>query len=169
MDKTVFLNGEPMHLIGNLPEAGTPAPDFALVNKDLSEVNLNDFKGKRVVLNIFPSVDTDVCAASVRRFNKDVAGLDNTVVVCVSMDLPFALGRFCAANDIENVYTTSGFRSDFGKKYVVELVDGPLRGLYARALVIINEDGNVLGTSISREITEEPDYDFAKKLLEGKM
>ncbi|MDE6443944.1 MAG: thiol peroxidase, partial [Muribaculaceae bacterium] len=143
MEKTVFLNGQPMHIIGSLPEAGTPAPTFALVNKDLSEINLHDFKGKRVVLNIFPSVDTDVCAASVRRFNKEASELPNTVVICVSMDLPFAMGRFCAANGIDNVYTASGFRSDFGKTYGVELVDGPLRGLYARALVIINEEGNV--------------------------
>ena len=169
MEKTVFLNGQPMHIIGSLPEAGTPAPAFALVNKDLSEINLHDFKGKRVVLNIFPSVDTDVCAASVRRFNKEASELPNTVVICVSMDLPFAMGRFCAANGIDNVYTASGFRSDFGKTYGVELVDGPLRGLYARALVIINEDGNVMGTSLCEEITQEPDYDFAKKLLEGKM
>ncbi|MDE6754135.1 MAG: thiol peroxidase [Muribaculaceae bacterium] len=169
MEKTVFLNGEAMHLIGNLPEAGTPAPYFALVNKDLSEINLHDFKGKRVVLNIFPSLDTDVCAASVRKFNKEVGEYDNTVVICVSKDLPFAMGRFCVANDIKNVYTASGFRSDFGKEYGIELVDGPLRGLYARALVIINEEGNVMGTSLCEEITEEPDYDFAKKLLEGKM
>ncbi len=163
--ETVFLNGSPMHLAGELPVAGSEAPNFALVAKDLSEINLHDYKGKRVVLNIFPSIDTDVCAASVRRFNKEASELPNTVVLCVSEDLPFAAGRFCAANDIENVYTASGFRSDFGKTYGVELVDGPLRGLYARALVIIDENGKVLGTSLCKEITEEPDYNFAKELL----
>ncbi len=161
----VKLGGNELHTYGNLPEAGTMAPDFTLVNKDLSDLTLDSLKGKRVVLNIFPSVDTDVCAASVRRFNKEAAALPNTVVVCVSEDLPFALGRFCAANDIENVYTVSGFRSDFGKKYGVELTDGPLAGLYARSLVVIDENGKVLGSTFSEEITNEPDYDFAKNLL----
>lgn len=163
--ETVFFNGSPMHTCGELPKAGTEAPYFALVGKDLSDINLHDFKGKRIVLNIFPSIDTDVCAASVRRFNKDASSLPNTVVLCVSQDLPFAAGRFCAANDIENVYTASGFRSDFGKEYGVEIVDGPLRGLYARALVVIDEDGKVKGTSLCQEITEEPDYKFAEDLL----
>ena len=163
--ETVFLNGSPMHLSGELPKAGTDAPYFSLVGKDLSDINLHDFKGKRVVLNIFPSIDTDVCAASVRRFNKDAASLPNTVVLCVSEDLPFAAGRFCSANGIENVYTASGFRSDFGKNYGVEIVDGPLRGLYARGLVVIDENGKVLGTSLCKEITEEPDYKFAEDLL----
>lgn len=165
METTVFLNGNPMHLIGNLPAVGSEAPAFSLTNKDLSQVSLHDFKGKRVVLNIFPSVDTDVCAASVRRFNADVAKLDNTVVVCVSEDLPFALSRFCAANGIENVYTLSAFRSDFGKVYGVELVDGPLRGLLARSVVVIDENGKVIGTSLSEEITTEPDYKFVEGLL----
>ena len=165
METTVFLNGNPMHLVGNLPKVGDEAPYFVLVDKDLKDFNLHDFRGKRVVLNIFPSVDTDVCAASVRRFNADVAKLDNTVVVCVSEDLPFALGRFCAANGIENVYTLSAFRSDFGKVYGVELVDGPLRGLLARSVVVIDENGKVIGTSLSEEITTEPDYKFVEGLL----
>ena len=163
--ETVFLNGTPMHLSGELPKAGTDAPDFALVAKDLSELNLHDYKGKRVVLNIFPSIDTEVCAASVRRFNKEASELPNTVVLCVSADLPFAGARFCAANGIDNVYTASGFRSDFGKNYGIELVDGPLRGLYSRGLVVIDENGKVMGTSLCQEITEEPDYEFAKDLL----
>ena len=163
--ETVFLNGTPMHLSGELPKVGSDAPYFALVAKDLTEINLHDYKGKRVVLNIFPSIDTDVCAASVRRFNKEASELPNTVVLCVSEDLPFAAGRFCSANGIDNVYTASGFRSDFGKDYGVELVDGPLRGLYARGLVVIDENGKVLGTSLCQEITEEPDYEFAKNLL----
>lgn len=156
-----------MHTCGELPVATTEAPMFALVAKDLTELNLHDFKGKKVVLNIFPSLDTDVCAASVRRFNKEAAGFDNTVVLCVSKDLPFAAARFCTANGIDNVYTASGFRSDFGTNYGVELVDGPLRGLYARALVIIDENGKIKGTSLCREITEEPDYEFAKAMLKG--
>lgn len=163
--ETVFLNGNPMHIEG-LPKAGQEAPDFALVAKDLSEISLHDYKGKRVILNIFPSLDTDVCAASVRRFNKEASEYPNTVILCVSMDLPFAAARFCTVNDIDNVAAASGFRSDFGKAYGVELLDGPLRGLYARALVIIDEKGKILGTSLCEQITEEPDYEFAKKLLE---
>lgn len=163
--ETVFFKGSPMHTCGELPVATTDAPYFVLVKQDLTDVNLHDYKGKRVVLNIFPSLDTDVCAASVRRFNKEVANYPNTAVICVSMDLPFAAARFCSVNGIENVITGSGFRSDFGKTYGVELVDGPLRGLYTRAVVIIDENGKVLGTSLCREITEEPDYDFVKKVL----
>lgn len=163
--ETVFFKGSPMHTCRELPAAGSDAPIFALVAKDLTEINLHDYKGKRIVLNIFPSLDTDVCAASVRRFNKDASSLKNTVVLCVSMDLPFAASRFCVANDIENVYTASGFRSDFGKSYGVELVDGPLRGLYTRAVVVIDENGKILGTSLCKEITEEPDYAFVENLL----
>lgn len=162
---TVFFNGTPMHINGELPKAGQDAPDFALVGKDLSEIALKDFKGERIVLNIFPSLDTDVCAASVRRFNKEASEFPNTKILCVSMDLPFAAARFCSVNDIANVSTASGFRSDFGKTYGVELMDGPLRGLYARALVVIDENGKILGTSLCEQITEEPDYEFAKKLL----
>ncbi|MCH5214274.1 MAG: thiol peroxidase [Muribaculaceae bacterium] len=165
MLNSVLFNGNPMHIYGNVPEAGTDAPNFALVAKDLSEVCLHDYKGKRVVLNIFPSLDTDVCAASVRRFNVDASKMENTVVLCVSMDLPFAAQKFCVANGIENVAPASGFRSDFGKNYGVELTDGPLRGLYARALIIIDENGKIKGTSVCREITEEPDYQFAIDML----
>lgn len=162
---TVKFMGNPVKTVGELPETGKEAPFFALTKADLSDISLHDLKGKRVVLNIFPSVDTDVCAASVRRFNNEVANLPNTVVLCVSMDLPFAGARFCAANGIENVFTVSGFRSDFGQSYGVEIADGPLRGLYTRALVILDEDGKVMGTSLCDEITEEPDYEFAKELL----
>lgn len=165
METTVFLNGLPMHLVGNLPAVGTDAPEFVLVDKDLKDFSLHDFKGRRVVLNIFPSLDTPVCAASVRRFNQDVAKLDNTVVICVSKDLPFAMARFCAANDIQNVHTGSAFRSDFGKLYGVELADGPMRGLLARAVVVIDENGKVIGTNLCEQITEEPDYAFVEGLL----
>lgn len=157
--------GSPVNLAGALPKAGEKAPEFTLTAQDLSDIRLDDFKGSRVVLNIFPSLDTDVCAASVRRFNTEAASLPDTKILCVSMDLPFAAARFCTINGIENVQTASGFRSDFGKTYGVEMTDGPLKGLYARALVVIDRDGTVLGTSLCEEITKEPDYDFAKKLL----
>lgn len=165
MLNSVLLQGNPMHLYGDLPKAGDDAPNFALVAKDLSEICLHDYKGKRVVLNIFPSLDTDVCAASVRRFNVDASKLDNTVVLCVSMDLPFATQKFCVANGIENVAPASGFRSDFGQNYGVEITDGPMRGLYARCLIIIDENLKIKGVSLCREITEEPDYQFAFDLL----
>lgn len=165
MKTKVYLKGAAMQISGTLPQIGSDAPSFSLVNKDLAEVRLQDFKGKKVVLNIFPSLDTDVCAASVRRFNKDVSEYGNTVVVCISKDLPFAMARFCVSNGIENVVTASGFRSDFGNVYGVELEDGLLRGLYARCLVVIDEKGKVLGTSLCDEITNEPDYDYAKSLL----
>lgn len=154
-----------MHLWGELPKVGDDAPFFALTDKDLKDFNLHEFKGKRVVLNIFPSVDTPVCAASVRRFNQDASKLDNTVVICVSKDLPFAQARFCAANDIENVYTGSAFRSDFGQSYGIEIVDGPMRALLGRGVVVLDEDGKVLGTSLCEQITNEPDYEFVEKLL----
>lgn len=154
-----------MHICGELPKAGEAAPDFALVGRDLSDISLHDYRGKRVVLNIFPSLDTDVCAASVRRFNKDASEYPDTVVLCVSKDLPFAAARFCSVNGIDNVATASAFRSDFGKNYGVEFVDGPLRGLFARALVVIDKEGKVLGTSLCEQVTEEPDYDFVKNLL----
>lgn len=163
--ETVFFNGMGMNLYGNLPEAGKKAPEFTLVGQDLMEINLETYRGHRLVLNIFPSIDTDVCAASVRRFNADAASMPNTRVLCVSMDLPFAAGRFCSANGIENVATGSGFRSKFGEDYGVRIEDGPMKGLYARALVVIDEEGKVLGTSLCEQITEEPDYEFAKKLL----
>lgn len=165
METTVFLNGQPMHIDGKMPKPTEEAPNFALVGKDLSEIALHDYKGKRVVLNVFPSLDTDVCAASVRRFNKEASELPNTVVLCVSMDLPFAAARFCVANDIENVATASAFRSAFGKDYGLELLDGPLRGLFARAIVVIDENGKIKGTSLCQNIEEEPDYEFVKNLL----
>ena len=163
--ETIFLNDMPMHLVGELPKAGSEAPNFSLVGKDLSEIALHDFKGKRVVLNIFPSLDTDVCAASVRKFNVEASSYENTIVLCVSMDLPFAAARFCVANGIDNVKTASAFRSDFGKTYGVEIADGPMRGLLARALVVIGTDGKILGTSLCKQITEEPDYELVKNLL----
>ncbi len=162
---TVSMNGLKMNLHGEIPAVGAKAPEIHLVAQDLSEITLESLKGSRVVLNIFPSMDTEVCAASVRRFNSEVSKLPDTKVVCVSMDLPFAATRFCTANGIDNVMTGSGFRSDFGEKYGVRIEDGPLRGLYARALVIFNEDGEVIGTKVCEDITTEPDYAYAESLL----
>ncbi len=162
---TVTLMGNPMVTLGELPAIGTEAPNFALTAQDLSDIALHDLRGKRVVLNVFPSIDTDVCAASVRRFNKMAAEMPNTIVLCVSMDLPFAAQRFCSVNGIENVKTASGFRSDFGRTYGFEIGEGPMRGLYARGLVVIDENGKVIGTSLVEEIANEPDYDYALNLL----
>lgn len=162
---TVKFQGNVMPVYGELPAVGSTAPDFVLAAQDLSDVKLSDFIGKNVVLNIFPSLDTDVCAASVRRFNEEVSSLPDTVVICVSMDLPFAAGRFCTVNGIKNVLTGSGFRSDFGKQYGVEFTDGPLRGLYTRAVVVIDSNGVVKGTQLVEEVTTEPDYAMVHALL----
>lgn len=162
---TTKIQGNPANTVGQLPTVGTKAPDFTLTAQDLTDFHLADFKGKRVVLNIFPSLDTDVCAASVRRFNQEVSKLDDTIVVCASIDLPFAAARFCVANGIKNVTTGSGFRSDFGDTYGVKLTATPLCGLYARAIVIIDRDGTVIGTELVEELTDEPDYSMVIKLL----
>lgn len=164
MADTAF-SGTPAHTVGDLPAVGAAAPAFTTVNADLQDVSLTDFAGKRVILNIFPSVDTGVCANSEREFNKRAIGLDNTVVVSVSKDLPFALGRFCAAEGIENVTATSSFRSSFSEDYGVRLLDSPLAGVLARAVVVIDTDGTVLHTELVPEITTEPDYDAALAAL----
>ena len=161
MAKTAF-KGNPVNTSGNLPKVGEMAPDFKLVNSSLEDVKLSDYKGKNVVLNIFPSLDTGVCAASVRKFNKEAVSLDNTVVLGISADLPFAASRFCSAEGIENVVTLSVFRDDeFAKDYGVLLVDGPMKGLTARAVVIVNPEGKVIYNQLVPEITEEPDYNSA--------
>ena len=164
MADTAF-SGTPAHTVGDLTAVGAAAPAFTTVNADLQDVSLSDFAGKRVILNIFPSVDTGVCANSEREFNKRATGLDNTVVVSVSKDLPFALGRFCAAEGIENVTATSSFRSSFSEDYGVRLLDSPLAGVLARAVVVIDTDGTVLHTELVPEITTEPDYDAALAAL----
>jgi thiol peroxidase len=164
MADTAF-SGTPAHTVGDLPAVGAAAPAFTTVNADLQDVSLTDFAGKRVILNIFPSVDTGVCANSEREFNKRATGLDNTVVISVSKDLPFALGRFCAAEGIENVTATSSFRSSFSEDYGVRLLDSPLAGVLARAVVVIDTDGTVLHTELVPEITTEPDYDAALAAL----
>ena len=162
---TVTLRGNPFNTSGELPAVGSPAPSFTLVGSDLSEVSSESLAGKRVVLNIFPSIDTPTCATSVRTFNARAADLDNTVVLCVSEDLPFAAGRFCGAEGIENVKTGSAFRSDFAEAYGVKLEEGPLAGLTARAVVVIDENGTVSHTQLVDEIASEPDYDAAINAL----
>ena len=163
---TVTLKGSEIHTIGNLPEKGSAAPDFNLTRGDLTQARLNDYKGKKLVLNIFPSVDTPVCAASVRKFNEKAASLDNTKVLCISRDLPFAQGRFCGAEGIDNVTMLSEMRNDsFGQAYGVNIVDGPLTGLFARAVVVIDAQGNVAYSQLNTEIAEEPDYDAVLRCL----
>ena len=158
----VTLKGSPVNTIGDLPLVGSKAPEFSLVGSNLADVKNNDFAGKRMVLNIFPSLDTATCAASVRRFNVEAAKLDNAVVVCISKDLPFAHGRFCVAEGIANVVSASEFRSNnFGKNFGVMITDGPLQGLMARAVVVVDKDGTVLHSQLVPEITEEPDYQSA--------
>jgi thiol peroxidase len=165
MAKTAF-KGQPVDTIGDLPKVGSSAPDFRLTKTDLSEVSLKDLAGKRVVLNIFPSVDTPVCAASVRRFNQEAGKLANTVVLCASMDLPFAHARFCGAEGLKDVHSVSDFRSGgFGKAYGVRIAGGPLAGLFSRAVVVIDEKGNVKHTQMVSDIVEEPDYAAALAAL----
>ena len=161
----ITLKGNPITTIGSLPEVGTVAPDFTLVKGDLSEVSLKDFSGQRLVLNIFPSIDTGTCAMSVRQFNEKAAGLDNTTVLCVSADLPFAAARFCGAEGIDNVLTGSSFRSTFGEDYQVTFATGPLKGLLSRSVVVIDENGKVLYTEQVAETADEPDYEAALAVL----
>lgn len=164
--ETVFFKGTPCHTYGSLPSAGEKAPCFTLVDSNLNEIRCSDYRGKRVVLNIFPSLDTDVCAASVRHFNAEAASLPNTAVICVSMDLPFAAKRFCTANGIDNLTVASAFRSPmFCEKFGIEIVDGPLAGLLARAVLILDEDRKVIYSQLVEEITNEPDYDAAISVL----
>lgn len=158
----VTLKGNPIETVGNLPAVGESAPGFVLVKQDLSELTLDSLKGSRVVVNIFPSVDTGTCATSVRKFNEKAAALDNTQVVCVSQDLPFALGRFCSAEGIASVTTASAFRSpEFGESYGVRFSTGPLKGLLSRSVVVIDENGKVLYTEQVSETVNEPDYEAA--------
>lgn len=163
---TVTLKGNAFSTVGELPKINLQAPDFNLVKGDLSTVSLSDFSGKKIVLNIFPSIDTGTCAASVRAFNKQASELNNTVVLCISRDLPFAQNRFCGAEGIENVITLSDFKTgQFGKDYGNLIVDGPLAGLLSRSIVVINENGNVVYTEQVSETVDEPNYTEALKNL----
>lgn len=161
MAKTM-LHGNPISTGGELPAINGLAPDFILTANNLADMSLADFKGKKLILNIFPSIDTGVCAASVRQFNKAAADLPDTVVLCISRDLPFAMGRFCGAEGIENVVTLSEMRDrNFGKEYGVEIVDGPMAGLLARAVVVLDQDLKVVHTELVDDIVHEPNYEVA--------
>ena len=158
---TVTFKGNEVKTSGQLPAVGAQAPDFKLIGSGLNEISLADFKGKRVVLNIFPSIDTGVCATSVRKFNQWASNQDNTVVICVSKDLPFASGRFCGAEGLEKVITASDFRyNNFATDYGVLMTDGPLAGLMARSVVALDENGKVIYKQLVPEITQEPEYDI---------
>ena len=164
--ETIYFKGTPCHTYGTVPAAGSDAPCFHLTGMDLGRVQCSDFKGKRVVLNIFPSLDTEVCARSVRRFNEEAAALPDTVVICVSMDLPFAMHRFCTVEGIKNVIFASAFRSPlFGQKFGVQLCDGPLAGLLARAVIVIDSERKIAYRELVNEITHEPDYAAALSVL----
>jgi thiol peroxidase len=156
----ITLRGNPINTVGELPAVGSPAPGFSLIGTDLGAVSSEQFSGKPVLLNIFPSIDTPVCATSVRTFNERAAG-SGLSVLCVSNDLPFAQTRFCGAEGIENVTTASAFRDNFGEDYGIALADGPMAGLLARAVVVIGADGNVAYAELVPEIAQEPNYDAA--------
>ena len=162
---TITFNGSPVSTVGDLPKVGAAAPAFTLTKVDLSPLDSKDLAGKHVVLNIFPSIDTGVCATSVRKFNQQAASLPDTVVVCVSKDLPFAQKRFCGAEGIDSVTTASGFRTSFGEDYGVKLTDGKFEGLLARAVVVVDTDGTVLHTELVPQIGTEPNYDAAVAAL----
>ncbi len=164
---SITFKGNPISTVGELPAVGSTAPEFSLVGSNLSEVSHGDFAGRTLVLNIFPSLDTGVCAASVRTFNQKVAGNDQVAVLNVSADLPFAQARFCGAEGIENVSSASAFRSDFGEVYGVTMTEGPLRGLLSRAVVVVTPDGTVSYTQQVPEIGQEPDYDSALAAVES--
>jgi thioredoxin-dependent peroxiredoxin len=155
----ITFKGNPINTVGNPPAVGTPLPDFALTKSDLSELNSKELSGKWVILNIFPSVDTSVCAKSVRQFNQDAGGLNNTAVLCISQDLPFALNRFCGAEGIKNVSTLSAFRHpEFGQKLGLKIVDGPLAGLLARTVIVADPAGKIRYVELVPEIAQEPNY-----------
>ena len=163
---TITLKGNTIHTSNELPKVGTQAPDFTLIKNDLSRSSLSDYKGSKVVLNIFPSIDTGTCAASVRQFNKEAAELQNTKVLCISRDLPFAQARFCGAEGIENVINLSDFATgDFGKNYGLQIIDGPLANLHSRAVVVLDESGKVIYTEQVGEIVDEPNYKAALEAL----
>ncbi len=163
---SITLGGNPINTTGELPKTGTAAPDFKLVQNDLSTVSLSDYSGSKLVLNIFPSVDTGTCAASVRKFNEKASTLQNTKVLCISRDLPFAQKRFCGAEGLENVINLSDFKDgSFGKNYGLEIANGPLAGLHSRVVIVIDEKGTITHTEQVAEIADEPNYDAALSAL----
>ncbi len=163
---SITLGGNTVHTSGELPAVGSKLADFKLVQNDLSVASLSDFAGKKLVLNIFPSVDTGTCAASVRKFNQSASDLENTKVLCISRDLPFAQKRFCGAEGLENVVNLSDFKDgSFGKANGLEIVDGPLAGLHSRAIIVVDADGTITHTEQVAEIANEPNYEAALAAL----
>jgi thiol peroxidase len=162
----ITLGGNPIHTSGELPKVGSQLADFKLIQNDLSVASLSSFAGKNLILNIFPSVDTGTCAASVRKFNETAGNLDNTAVLCISRDLPFAQKRFCGAEGLENVINLSDFNTgEFGKSNGLEMLDGPLAGLHSRVLIVADANGTILHTEQVNEIADEPNYDAALAVL----
>ncbi|EKB55826.1 thiol peroxidase [Bergeyella zoohelcum] len=157
----ITLKGNAISTKGELPTIGSELKNFTLVNDKLEDKNLNDYKGKKLIFNIFPSIDTGVCAASARKFNQEASSVENTIILNVSKDLPFALGRFCAAEGLDQVETLSDFRGSFGDDFGVTIENGPLAGLMSRAIIVTNEEGKVIYTEQVPEITQEPDYEKA--------
>jgi thiol peroxidase len=163
---TITFKGDPIHTAGTLPAVGAMAPDFTLTDGDLADRTMADYRGKKIVMNIFPSIDTSVCAMSVRRFNAEAAARPGTVILCISADLPFASSRFCGAEGLDKVVTLSDFRhKEFGTDYGVRITDSPLAGLLARSVLIIDEQGQVVYSQQVPEIGQEPDYDAALVIL----
>lgn len=161
----ISFMGTTVHTVGKIPRVGKQLKDFTLTNGDLQEKTLSDYKGQNLILNIFPSIDTKVCSQSVRTFNKDAAQLDNTKILCISEDLPFAQSRFCGAEDIDNVVTLSAFRSDFGTNFGVQMSDGPLKGLLSRAVIVVNPEGKIVYTEQVPDIGQEPNYQAALQAI----
>lgn len=158
----ITLKGNTIHTMGEVPKVGDTAPNFTLTANNLSKMSLSDFKGYKVILNIFPSIDTGTCAASVRQFNKEASGLDNTKVLCISRDLPFAQARFCGAEGLEDVINLSDFATgQFGKDYGLEITDGPLANLHSRVVIVLDENGVVVHSQQVPEIVDEPNYQEA--------
>lgn len=164
-ENSVLMGGKPIATFAKLPEVGTMAPNFTLTDMEMKDQNLDSYKGKFVVLNIFPSVDTGVCSASVRKFNENASKLPNAVVLCISKDLPFAQKRFCGAEGIKNVIMLSDYRSDFGEKYGVKIMDSPMKGLLSRAVVVINPEGKIVYEEQVADISQEPNYEAAMKAV----
>jgi thioredoxin-dependent peroxiredoxin len=163
---TINFKGNPIHTVGELPSVGSQAPTFSLTGTDLNDVTLENYTGKKLILNIFPSIDTAVCATSVRKFNAEASKLENAFVLCISDDLPFAHKRFCGAEGLDKVVSLSEMRSrDFGQTYGVRMTDGPLSGLLARSIVVLDETGKVIYNQLVSEITKEPDYTSALKSI----
>ncbi len=162
----ITLGGNEISTLGSLPSIGSTAPDFVLTKNDLSDVKLSDYKGKKIILNIFPSVDTGACAASARHFNQDVVELDNTIVLCISRDLPFAQSRFCAAEGLDRVEMLSEFKDyNFSDTYQLRISSGPLKGLHSRVIIVIDEQGTVKYTEQVKEIRDEPNYNAALEAI----